>query len=44
MINLTSWHNWVALAAMLLLIGLALHKLGARVPAVGKVVQASFGA
>jgi hypothetical protein len=43
MINLTSPHNWVALAAMILLIGIVAHVVGRKVAPVGKVVSAAFG-
>lgn len=44
MIDLTKWHNWVAFALLLLASGWLLHQVGARVPVVGNVVKASFGA
>ena len=43
MLDLTKWHNWVALTLMLLLVGFALHQVGQRVPAVGNVTRAAFG-
>jgi hypothetical protein len=42
-IDLTKWHTWIAFGALLLVWGWLFHQLGARVPAIGTVVKASFG-
>lgn len=42
-LDLARWHNWVALAVMILILGFVLHFVGKMVPPVGNVVRASFG-
>jgi hypothetical protein len=44
MLSLASWHNWAAVGAMILLIGFLAHQIGTRVPAVNRLVTASYGA
>jgi hypothetical protein len=43
-IDLARWHNWVALAVMLLLLGFVLHAIGRAWSPAGSLVKASFGA
>lgn len=43
-LNLMSPRMWVIFAVVLLIVGWALHQIGARVAPVGTLVKASFGA
>ncbi|HZS14871.1 MAG TPA: hypothetical protein VFC09_09760 [Candidatus Dormibacteraeota bacterium] len=43
MLRMSHWHTWAALALAILLIGFVLHQIANRVPAVKRVVTASFG-
>lgn len=43
MIDLTKWHNWLAIALIVFVIGFLAHQAAARVPAAGGVVRAAFG-
>jgi len=43
MIDLTKWHNWVAIGLISLGVAFVIRQVGARVPAVGTVAQAAYG-